>query len=159
MAMIENIQREDLDLIEIAMQYRALVENKVFESLSELSIAVGKDKADISKTINILKLPLEITEDVRLNKSTTDLKVLDALRKLNNDEKAIKLYKWFISSSVTRDDLIAKVKEMLGRPKEKQNSYEIKNSNKGCVIKLPELNDSELEKVSTFVDGIVKNRG
>jgi ParB family chromosome partitioning protein len=59
MALIENIQREDLNAIEIALAYQTLIEsyNLTQEQLSE---RIGKKRATIANFLRILKLPAEI---------------------------------------------------------------------------------------------------
>lgn len=59
MALIENIQREDLNSIEIALAYQKLIDNYGLtqEGLSE---RVGKKRATIANYLRLLKLPAEI---------------------------------------------------------------------------------------------------
>jgi len=66
MALVENIQREDLDSIEIAISYQRLIEECKLtqESLSE---RVGKKRSTISNYLRLLKLPAEIQLGIRSN--------------------------------------------------------------------------------------------
>ncbi|MBC7125563.1 MAG: ParB/RepB/Spo0J family partition protein [Bacteroidales bacterium] len=59
MALVENIQREDLNAIEVAISYQRLIEecNLTQETLAE---RVGKKRATISNYLRLLKLPAEI---------------------------------------------------------------------------------------------------
>ena len=59
MALVENIQREDLDAIEIAISYQRLMDecSLTHENLSE---RIGKKRSTISNYIRLLKLPAEI---------------------------------------------------------------------------------------------------
>ena len=63
MALIENIQREDLNAIEEAKAYRRLADEF---SLTQDAIAsaVGKDRATIANTLRLLKLPDELQNDL-----------------------------------------------------------------------------------------------
>ena len=63
MALIENIQREDLNAIEEAKAYRRLVDEF---SLTQdaIAAAVGKDRATIANTLRLLKLPDELQNDL-----------------------------------------------------------------------------------------------
>lgn len=67
MALIENIQREDLDSIEEAIGYQRLIEecNITQENLSE---RVGKKRSTISNYLRLLKLPAEIQLGIREKK-------------------------------------------------------------------------------------------
>lgn len=64
MALIENIQREDLNSIEIALAYQNLIDtyNLTQERLSE---RVGKKRATIANYLRLLKLPAEIQMGIR----------------------------------------------------------------------------------------------
>jgi len=64
MALIENIQREDLNSIEIALAYQKLIEtyNLTQERLSE---RVGKKRTTIANYLRLLKLPAEIQMGIR----------------------------------------------------------------------------------------------
>jgi ParB family chromosome partitioning protein len=60
-ALIENIQREDLNIVEEAEAYRDLMEQFGY-SHEELSRRVGKDRSTISNTLRLLKLPDEVLD-------------------------------------------------------------------------------------------------
>ena len=62
-ALIENIQREDLNPIEEAMAYRRLADdyNLTQEAIAE---AVGKDRSSVANTVRLLKLPHEVRSNV-----------------------------------------------------------------------------------------------
>ena len=62
-ALIENLQREDLNAIELAVAYQALMEK--FElTQEELSLKVGKSRSHIANFLRLLALPEEIKENV-----------------------------------------------------------------------------------------------
>lgn len=64
LALIENIQRQDLDAVEIAIGYQRLIEecNLTQEQLSE---RVGKDRTTVTNYLRLLKLPPEIQMGIR----------------------------------------------------------------------------------------------
>ena len=64
LALVENIQREDLDAIEVAISYQRLIEecNLTQENLSD---RVGKKRSTISNYLRLLKLPAEIQLGIR----------------------------------------------------------------------------------------------
>ncbi len=59
MALIENIQREDLNAIEIALAYQRLIEQSGLTQ-EELAQRVGKNRATITNFLRLLKLPAEL---------------------------------------------------------------------------------------------------
>ena len=63
MALIENIQREDLNPIDEALAYRRLADD--FHLTQEaIAAAVGKDRASVANTLRLLKLPEEVRTEV-----------------------------------------------------------------------------------------------
>ena len=66
MALVENIQREDLNPLEIAISFQRLLEECRIKQ-EDLSQKVGKDRSTISNYIRLLKLPSEIQVAVRDN--------------------------------------------------------------------------------------------
>lgn len=63
LALIENIQREDLNAIEEAQAYRSLVEHFGI-SQEEVARRVGKNRTTVTNALRLLKLPEEIQKDV-----------------------------------------------------------------------------------------------
>jgi len=61
MALIENIQREDLNAIEIGVSYQRLIDECSITQ-DELAIRVGKDRSTISNYLRLLRLPPNIRE-------------------------------------------------------------------------------------------------
>jgi len=64
MALVENIQREDLDAIEIALSYQRLMEELEFTQ-EELSSRVGKKRSTIANYLRLLRLPAIIQKGLR----------------------------------------------------------------------------------------------
>jgi len=63
MALIENIQREDLNPIDEALAYRRLADE--FQLTQEaIAAAVGKDRASVANTLRLLRLPQEVRAEV-----------------------------------------------------------------------------------------------
>ncbi|MFQ5656050.1 MAG: ParB/RepB/Spo0J family partition protein [Candidatus Methylomirabilales bacterium] len=62
-ALIENLQREDLNPIEEAEVYRRLVEEFGLTQ-EEVATRVGRDRASVANTLRLLKLPQKIREDL-----------------------------------------------------------------------------------------------
>ncbi len=62
-ALIENIQREDLNPIEQAMAYRRLVDQFGLTQ-EDVAAAVGKDRSSVANTLRLLRLPEDVRQDV-----------------------------------------------------------------------------------------------
>lgn len=63
MALIENIQREDLNAIEEAEAYQALMERAGI-SQEEMAKRVGKERSTVSNALRLLKLPVDLKRDI-----------------------------------------------------------------------------------------------
>lgn len=63
MALIENIQREDLNAVEEAHAYRSLMET-IGLSQEEMAKRVGKDRSTVSNSLRLLKLPEDVQRDI-----------------------------------------------------------------------------------------------
>jgi ParB family chromosome partitioning protein len=63
LALIENIQREDLNPIDAALAYRRLTDEFHLKQ-EEIAAAVGKDRASIANYLRLLKLPDEIRSEI-----------------------------------------------------------------------------------------------
>jgi len=65
MAIVENIQREDLDPVEVAMSYQRLMDEC---SLTQEQMAdrVGKKRATVANTLRLLKLPVKVQHDLKV---------------------------------------------------------------------------------------------
>lgn len=70
MAIVENIQRQDLDPVEVAMSYRRLIDecNLTQEQMAD---RVGKKRATVANTLRLLKLPVKVQHDLKVGLITT----------------------------------------------------------------------------------------
>jgi len=89
MALIENIQREDLNSIEIALSYSKLLEEMTLTQ-EQLSEKIGKNRATIANYLRLLKLPAEIQMGITAKK--IDMGHARALLTLEDAAKQLDLY-------------------------------------------------------------------
>ena len=89
MALIENIQREDLNAMEIALAYQQLIEKHNL-SQEQLSKRVGKGRATIANFLRLLKLPAAI--QVALKEKKIDMGHARTLLALDNPAAQIALF-------------------------------------------------------------------
>ncbi len=107
MALVENIQREDLDAMEVAITYQRLIEecNLTQEQMSD---RVGKQRSTVSNYLRLLRLPAEIQLGIR-NRSLT----MGHARTLVNIEDPVKQINIFYH--VIQEDLSVRATEDLVR--------------------------------------------
>lgn len=106
MALIENIQREDLNSIEIALAYQHLLEQ--YELTQErLSERIGKKRTTIANYLRLLKLPAQI--QVALQNKTIDMGHARALISLDNPKMQMKLYEEILEHNYS----VRKVEELV----------------------------------------------
>jgi ParB family chromosome partitioning protein len=65
MAIIENVQRVDLNPIELAYSYQRLIEEYHYTQ-EQVSDRIGKDRTTVTNLIRLLKLPEKVQEDIRI---------------------------------------------------------------------------------------------
>jgi len=65
MAIVENIQRENLDPIEVAMSYQRLIEECNLTQ-EQMAFRVGKQRASVTNFLRLLKLPAKIQHDLKV---------------------------------------------------------------------------------------------
>ncbi len=86
MAIVENIQRENLDPIEIAMSYQRLIEECNLTQ-EQMAIRVGKKRASVTNYLRLLKLPAKIQHDLKVGLlSVGHAKVLLGVEDLRTQE-------------------------------------------------------------------------
>lgn len=106
MALIENIQREDLNAIEIALTfYRLMEEYKLTQE--RLSDRVGKKRATIANYLRLLRLPAEIQMGIKNRK--IDMGHARAILGLNDPAVQLHLYE----SILLNDYTVRKVEELV----------------------------------------------
>ncbi len=86
MAIVENIQRENLDPIEVAMSYQRLIEECNLTQ-EQMAIRVGKKRASVTNFLRLLKLPAKIQHDLKVGLlSVGHAKVLLGVEDFNMQE-------------------------------------------------------------------------
>lgn len=123
LALVENIQRQDLNAIEIANSYQKLLEEFNLTQ-EELSSRVGKNRATISNYLRILNLPPVIQAAIRYEKIT--MGHARALASINDDEALMNIFKKTIDEGLS----VRKVEELVANLKNKSTA---KHSNKNIV--------------------------
>ena len=179
MALIENIQREDLNAIEIALTFRKLLDqyNLTQERLSE---RIGKKRATIANFLRLLKLPAEV--QLGLRDKRVDMGHARALLTIEKPSLQLKLYNEILKHglSVRRVEELAKQYQETAQNKadgdkqaqrsstssdfdalKKQLSstfgtavkFTCNNSGKGS-ISFPFKNEDELTRLITLFDSV-----
>lgn len=90
MALVENIQREDLNAIEIALAYQHLAETTGMTQ-ARISERVGKSRAAVTNYMRLLKLPALV--QMALKDKAIDMGHARALLSLDSPSQQIKLFK------------------------------------------------------------------
>ncbi len=98
MALVENIQREELDAIEVAVSFQRLID-EVSLTQEQLSEKVGKDRATVSNYLRLLKLPPEV--QLGLRQRTIGMGHARALITLGDPAKQVDLYHKIVESQLS----------------------------------------------------------
>jgi ParB family transcriptional regulator, chromosome partitioning protein len=130
LALIENIQREDLSDYEIAMAIVRLWESGKYKQKQELARAIQKPLSYVSKSFACMKLSPEIKHDIEQNKSGISLSVMQELSRLDPDVQ-VDTYRRYNAGEIKRDEFreAAKPKgEKISRGKKHRESVEMEAS-------------------------------
>ena len=109
MALIENIQREDLNAIEIALTFRKLID-QYHLTQERLSERIGKKRATIANFLRLLKLPAEV--QLGLHDHTLDMGHARALLSLDDPKLQLKLYNETIKKGLSVRQVEQRAKQM-----------------------------------------------
>jgi len=172
LALVENIQREDLDAIEVSISYQRLIEE--FDLTQEaLGDRVGKKRATIANYLRLLNLPAEIQTAIREKKIT--MGHARALVGVEDKDFQLALFKKVIAQDLS----VRKVEQLIQKsrqgespspaPEEEDRSdyetlrehlshyfganVEFKRSNKGIGhIVIPFKSDEDLQRIVSILD-------
>ncbi|MBT1685146.1 ParB/RepB/Spo0J family partition protein [Dawidia soli] len=115
MALIENIQRENLNAIEIALSYQRLLTECNLKQ-EELGERVGKNRTTVTNYLRLLKLPPDIQIAVRDNKLS--MGQARAIISIENPEEQLYIFK----KTLEEDLSVRKVEELVREMSEKSQS-------------------------------------
>jgi ParB family chromosome partitioning protein len=173
MALIENIQREDLNPMEAAAGYQRLVDEFHLKQ-DDIAVQVGKDRATVANYLRLLKLP----EEVRGNVSSGVLSMghARAIVALDNETDQRNLARDVVARGLSVRETEALVKQELGekrgaakpppvaskkdvhtRAAEDQlrmslgTPVEIKRKGKGGSISIAFTNETELQRIYEYL--------
>lgn len=179
MALIENIQREDLNAIEIALTYQKLIDSQSLTQ-EQLSERVGKKRATIANYMRLLKLPAELQIGIKDRK--IDMGHARALVAIPDPEIQLNIYNRIIREglSVRRVEAIVKKeieklsnKNELKKPIQKTSSdfdalkkhlsrffdtpvdFKYSKTGKGKIT-IPFNSNEDLERIIAILDVIKK---
>ena len=105
MALIENIQREDLNAIEIALTFKKLIDQYSLTQ-ERLSKRIGKKRATVANFLRLLKLPAEV--QLGLRDKRVDMGHARALLSSDNPSAQLKIYKEILRQGLS----VRKVEEL-----------------------------------------------
>ncbi|NVO08716.1 MAG: ParB/RepB/Spo0J family partition protein [Bacteroidales bacterium] len=146
MALVENIQREDLDAIEVAISYQRLIEEC---SLTQENLAdrVGKKRATVGNYLRLLKLPADIQLGIRQTKLS--MGHARALITIDDPIAQLKIYRAIIDNDLS----VRKTEEEVRALQEKhpEKSQKLK-SNKDLPETEAQLKDHLINKLGWAAD-------
>jgi len=142
MALLENIQREDLSAIEIALAYQKLIDDSG-QTQEQLSERVGKKRTTISNYLRLLKLPAEI--QVCLKKRTIDMGHARALLSIQDTEIQLALI-----DRILKENLSVRTIEKIAKGINETGTYTDPGTNKTRGTKLSKDYKILKEQLSAF---------
>lgn len=127
MALVENIQREDLNAIEIALAYQHLMETSGMTQ-EKVSERVGKSRTAVTNYLRLLKLPAQV--QMALQNKTIDMGHARALLAVESPALQIKLFQEIQKNGYS----VRKVEEMVKNLKNGESIAEEKKKKKSAAL-------------------------
>jgi len=155
LALVENIQREDLDAIEVAISYQRLIEECQLTQ-EVLSERVGKKRSTISNYLRLLKLPTLIQKGI-IDK-TISMGHARALVNIANPEDQLSIYELILEEDLS----VRKVEEIvrnLGAAKDQAETQDNSTAKEKYPQPYEELKDHLSKYFSSNVDFSMNNKG
>lgn len=159
MSVVANVQRENLSNIERAIAFNKILKEGIFKDKRELSKAIGKDETYVGDLMNILNMDQRIIDDVAANKTTNDVRLLRAIRKvepvneIGESEKQFRVYQKFKKDKLSRKEVLDLVREEKEKPDKlvkisgQQRKFEIRLNNSVPKNKLERFNELLEKKI------------
>lgn len=143
MALVENIQREDLNAIEIALAYEHLLERSQDMTQEKVAEKVGKSRTAVTNYLRLLKLPAPV--QMALQKKELDMGHARALLSIDSPSIQLKLFR----QTVEKGYSVRKVEELCKRI---NNGEDLQEASKKVESKskLPEGFNVLKERLSSF---------
>lgn len=155
LALVENIQREDLNAIEIALAYQHLLDTDGMTQ-EKVSERVGKSRAAIANYLRLLRLPAKI--QLSLQKKELDMGHARALLSLESPSLQVKVYNEILKNGYS----VRKVEDMVKSLNNGDDIKSIKKTIKGAST-LPEefvaIREQLVSKIGTKVQMTCNNKG
>lgn len=142
MALIENIQREDLNAIEIALTFYRLME-EYHLTQERLSERVGKKRTTIANYLRLLRLPAEIQMGIKDKK--IDMGHARAILGLSDPAAQLSLYEQTLKEGYS----VRKVEELV-REFSETGEFSAKQKVSNPIVKLPEYDEIKLRLSDLF---------
>lgn len=148
MAIVENIQREDLDSIEVALSFQRLIEecNLTQEAMA---VRVGKKRATVTNYLRLLRLPAEIQFAIRAKKIS--MGHAKALLALETDKEQLKFANQIIEQDLSVRQIEQKIQN-LGKKREKKEKEE------PVAMELPDSHFRVIEIIGKYFNNNVTAR-
>ncbi len=119
MALVENIQREDLNAIEIALSYQRLIDDYKFTQ-EKLGEKVGKKRATVTNYLRLLKLPAEVQLGLKAGK--IEMGHARALVSVQEPSEMIRIYEETVRNGYSVRKLEEIVKKLSEKPEPKKKA-------------------------------------
>lgn len=146
MAIVENVQRENLDPIEVALSYQRLL-TECNLTQEQMADRLGKNRSSVANQIRLLKLPVKVQHDLKVGQiSVGHAKVLLSI---DDPDLQSKLCDYTIKNALNVRQLEQKVKALLAKdnaPAEKPKAME------GASM-MPELHKDLCREVAKYFKG------
>ncbi|MDD3771467.1 MAG: ParB/RepB/Spo0J family partition protein [Weeksellaceae bacterium] len=142
MALVENIQRQDLDAIEIALSYQRLLE-EINLTQEQLSHRVGKDRASISNYLRLLKLDPIVQTGIR--DGMISMGHGRAIIAIDNPELQLEIYEKVIAENLSVRETENLIRNLKNSKSKKVKKADLPNEYKKAQVLISDFVRSKVE--------------
>jgi len=154
-ATIENLQRDQLFPLELALGCKKAIDKGLYKNQEELSNVLNKSKSYLAKIMSILKLSQKIITDLSEYKSVKDIEALYELQKIQDENKQEELYFLLKDKKITRDDIRFEVKNQKDNKQIKIVNYKKTKQKISLSVDLRKLNEKEKNDFEIKLENLI----
>ena len=149
MALVENIQREDLNAVEVALSYQLLID-EIGLTQEQLAQKISKSRSSITNHLRLLKLPAEIQLGVRDN--LISMGHARALVSAGEEDRQLDLYRQIIDFQLSVRDLEVLIRTGLSKEEPVTAASTTKTSPIELTVQQDVFKNHFSDRIATKVD-------
>ena len=158
-SIVGNLQRKNLNAIELAVSFQKVLDSELFKDKKELSEAIGKDETYVGDVLNTLKMDDRIVADLARTNAVRDVRLLRLIRKIEAVDQTQTSYKqWALYMRVVKEKLgrvdVARIIKEASQKKPRKKRYAIQPGARHVTVRLHtgKLSPEQLARIVSLLE-------